>query len=119
MSAMLERRPAPSLYRVVYRGAGHRPHRTGSAASSATKTQGRPSQGETAPPSNKAARTSANAEQAAHAAMAHEGLTTPSGDNVKLHLTISLTRRQSRAVTARAIRDGKNLEGRGETPGVV
>jgi hypothetical protein len=42
--------------------------------------------------------------------MTHEALATPSGDRVKLHLTISLSRRQAERRTARAIREGKNLE---------
>ncbi len=49
-------------------------------------------------------------EQAAQAAMALEKVATPSGDKVKLTLTVYLRRRQAEKLTARAIREGKNLE---------
>ncbi len=49
-------------------------------------------------------------EQAAKAAMAHEPRATPSGSKVKLTLTVSLSRAQAERLTARAIREGKNLE---------
>ena len=42
--------------------------------------------------------------------MAHEKTATPSGDKVKLTLTVSLSRPQAEKLTARAIREGKNLE---------
>ncbi len=42
--------------------------------------------------------------------MAHEKAAIPSGDKVKLTLTVSLSRQQAEKLTARAIREGKNLE---------
>jgi hypothetical protein len=42
--------------------------------------------------------------------MAHEAQASPSGDKVKLPLTISLSRAQAERLTARAIREGKNLD---------
>ncbi len=49
-------------------------------------------------------------EQAARAAVAHEKAATPSGEKVKLTLTVFLRRRQAEKLTARAIREGKNLD---------
>ncbi len=43
--------------------------------------------------------------------MAHEKAATPSGEKVKLTLTVFLRRRQAEKLTARAIREGKNLDG--------
>ena len=42
--------------------------------------------------------------------MAHEAQASPSGDKIKLPLTIALSRAQAESLTARAIREGKNLD---------
>jgi hypothetical protein len=42
--------------------------------------------------------------------MAHEAQAGPSGDKIKLPLTISLGRAQALRLTARAIREGNNLD---------
>jgi hypothetical protein len=42
--------------------------------------------------------------------MAHEAQASPSGDKIKLPLTVSLSRAQAERLTARAIREGKNLD---------
>ncbi len=42
--------------------------------------------------------------------MAHEPKATPSGNKVKLTLTVLLSRQRAEHLTARAIREGKNLE---------
>jgi hypothetical protein len=46
----------------------------------------------------------------ARAAVAHEPASSAPGDKVRLELTISLGRREAERLTAKAIRDGKNLE---------
>jgi hypothetical protein len=47
----------------------------------------------------------------ARAAVAHEATATASREKVKLTLTVFLDREQAERLTARAIREGKNLEG--------
>ncbi len=42
--------------------------------------------------------------------MAHEAQASPSGEKIKLPLTIALSRAQAERLTARAIREGKNLD---------
>lgn len=49
-------------------------------------------------------------EQAARAATEHETSGTVSPDKVKLTLTLYLSRQQAEHLTAKAIREGKNLE---------
>src|SRR5262249_9423030 len=59
----------------------------------------------------KPSRASSEPEQAARAAVAHEARAVASGaDKVKLTLTVLLTRAQAERLTARAIREGKNLD---------
>jgi ribosomal protein S24E len=50
-------------------------------------------------------------EKAARAAIDHEATATPSREKVKLTLTVFLDREQAERLAARAIREGKNLEG--------
>ena len=49
-------------------------------------------------------------EELARAATAHDAPAGPSGDKVKLPLTLTLSRAQAERLTARAIREGKNLD---------
>jgi len=49
-------------------------------------------------------------EEIAQAATAHDIPAGPSGDKVKVSLTLSLSRAQVKHLTARAFREGKNLE---------
>lgn len=49
-------------------------------------------------------------EELAKAATAHDAPAGPSGDKVKLPLTLTLSRAQAEHLTARAIREGKNLD---------
>ncbi len=69
-----------------------------------------PSERPTAPSARKASGAAGEPEEAARAAIAHEPRATPSGDKVKLTLTVSLSREQAERLTARAIRKDKNLE---------
>ena len=48
-------------------------------------------------------------DDTARAAVAHESTPSPTGDRVKLRLTLSLSPSQAERLTARAIREGKNL----------
>jgi hypothetical protein len=50
-------------------------------------------------------------QKVARAAIGHEATATPSREKVKLTLTVFLDREQAERLTARAIREGKNLEG--------
>jgi len=50
-------------------------------------------------------------KKVARAAVAHEATATASREKVKLTLTVFLDREQAERLTARAIREGKNLEG--------
>jgi hypothetical protein len=50
-------------------------------------------------------------EKVARDASGHEATATPSREKVKLTLTVFLDREQAERLTARAIREGKNLEG--------
>ncbi len=70
------------------------------------KTTQRPA----APSPSKPSRPPGEPQEAARAAMAHEPRATPSGDKVKLTLSVSLSREQAEHLTARAIREGKNLD---------
>lgn len=64
-----------------------------------------------APSARKPSRAPAEPAQAATAAMAHEARPIPSSpDKVKLTLNVSLSREQAERLTAKAIREGKNLE---------
>ncbi len=72
---------------------GHRPQ---------TPTQGAPATGKRRP-------AGPTPEDTARAAVAHETTASPTGDRVKLTLTVSLSRAQAERLTARAIREGKNL----------
>ena len=49
-------------------------------------------------------------EELAHAATSHDAPAGPSGDKVKVPLTLTLSRPQAERLTARAIREGKNLD---------
>jgi hypothetical protein len=49
-------------------------------------------------------------EELARAATAHDASAGPSGDKVKVPLTLTLSRAQAEHLTARAIREGKNLD---------
>jgi len=49
-------------------------------------------------------------EELARAATAHDAPAGPSGDKVKVPLTLTLSRAQAERLTARAIREGKNLD---------
>ena len=49
-------------------------------------------------------------KELARAATAHDALAGPSGDKVKVPLTLTLKRAQAERLTARAIREGKNLD---------
>ena len=49
-------------------------------------------------------------EELARAATAHDAPAGPSGDKVKVPLTLTLSRGQVERLTARAIREGKNLD---------
>ncbi len=60
-------------------------------------------------PTSRPSRSATEPEEAARAALAHEALPAPSGDKVKLTLRVSLSREQAERLTARAIREGKNL----------
>ncbi len=69
------------------------------------------SQQPAAPSPRKPSRPPREPEQAAKAAIAHEGRSIPSSPGkVKLTLNVSLTRDQAERLTAKAIREGKNLE---------
>jgi len=61
-------------------------------------------------PPARAGRASAEVREAARAAMAHEPHASPSGEGIKLTLTVTLSQEQAERLTARAIREGKNLE---------
>jgi hypothetical protein len=54
--------------------------------------------------------TSNTPEALARAATAHDASAGPSGDKVKVPLTLTLSRAQAERLTARAIREGKNLD---------
>jgi hypothetical protein len=58
----------------------------------------------------KAVRRAAESEETAKAAIAHEAMAAPSRDKVKMSLTVFLSREQAERLTAKAIREGKNLE---------
>jgi len=77
-----------------------------SKSSPRTDRRATPSESGFAQASKKAGRPSADSEQAAHAAIAHEAPATPSGDKAKLHLTISLARHHAARLTARAVPTG-------------
>jgi hypothetical protein len=62
------------------------------------------------PTSTKPTSTSAGIEEAARLASARRGQPAGAGDKVRLTLTISLSRKKAERLTARAIREGKNLE---------
>jgi hypothetical protein len=49
-------------------------------------------------------------KELARAAIAHDAPAGPSGDKVKVPLTLTLSRAQAERLTARAIREGKNLD---------
>ncbi len=74
-------------------------------------TKRKPSQRPAASPARKPSRAPAEPERAAKAAIAHEARSIPSSpDKVKLTLSVSLSREQAERLTARAIREGRNLE---------
>jgi hypothetical protein len=74
-------------------------------------TKCKASQRPAAPSAKKPSRAPAEPEQAAKAAIAHEGRAIPSSpDKVKLTLNLSLSREHAERLTAKAIRKGKNLE---------
>ncbi len=56
----------------------------------------------------KPSRTRVGSKETAKLAIAHEAI--PSGEKVKLSLTVYLSREQAERLAARAIREGKNLE---------
>jgi hypothetical protein len=68
------------------------------------QTRQRPKQRTRKPP------TSNTPEDLARAATAHDASAGPSGDKVKVPLTLTLSRAQAERLTARAIREGKNLD---------
>ena len=49
-------------------------------------------------------------KELARTATAHDAPAGPSGDKVKVPLTLTLTRADAERLTARAIREGKNLD---------
>ena len=49
-------------------------------------------------------------KELARAAIAHDAPAGPSGDKVKVPLTLTLSRAQAERLTARAIRESKNLD---------
>jgi len=49
-------------------------------------------------------------KELARAAIAHDAPAGPSGDKVKVSLTLTLSRAQAERLTARAIRESKNLD---------
>jgi len=49
-------------------------------------------------------------KELARAAIAHDAPAGPSGDKVNVPLTLTLSRAQAERLTARAIREGKNLD---------
>ncbi len=74
-------------------------------------TKRKASQRPPTPSAKEVTRTPAEPEQAAKAAMAHEARSIPSlPDKVTLSLKVSLAREQAERLTAKAIREGKNLE---------
>ena len=75
------------------------------------RPKGKTSQRPATPSTRKPSRAPVEPEQVARAAVAHEAHAIPSApEKVKLTLNIFLNREQAERLTARAIREGKNLE---------
>ncbi len=70
----------------------------------------KPSQRQAGRDSSQRLRVPATPEEAARTVTAHEPSAGPTGDKVKLALMLHLSRQQAERLTARAIREGKNLD---------